>query len=149
MVMKRQTDNEHSLDTDLVNLLQHNKYAGAQKNLTVGPMLKGLLIQNPSGLPTPGEAAPIYTTDYSVDRIPGFGIQLWVYNPGTVKAIRFDADEITAVGAIGDVGERFAVLPALPGWSHFSTGEWNHVRAADNTLKVFILVDDTSMVEKK
>jgi len=134
---------ENAYDMGQIQLCQYNRYAGAQKNLTVGPWLAGIAYENAGSI--------LYTTDVSTQKTVEAGSQLAVYNNNAaVQILRIDKNTITALGSVGDVGETFSVIPCPPGeWTLISMGQWTYVRSGSSDLLTYLVLDDTKMRSKQ
>jgi len=126
-------------DEGQIEQIIYNPYAGAQKNLAVGPFLEGIAYEN--------AGAMAYTTNATTAKKIIFGSQIMVFNNNAaVQNIRLSGEATVpvAVGAIGDVGPDFCVIPCRPGeWAIMSLGPYNMVLASHADLKVYVIKDDT------
>lgn len=120
----------------------YNEYAGAEKNIQVGPVLKPLKL-----------TAITFTTDASTLRKISKGSQLAIYNNagavGSVVVSKLQTRTLLAPGAVdntagdgyGDVG-----IPCAPNaWTYVSVWDNSVVITSAATLLVFTIEDDSSV----
>lgn len=112
----------------------YNDYAGAQKNLSVGPVLQ------------PIRTGASWTCDAStVQELPA-GTQVAIYNnAGTVGALAFGSDISVAVGAVGsvDVNGSPTIACKPNDWTYACCGERTFIKTSAATLLVYVIQDDT------
>lgn len=122
--------------------LTFNRASGAQKNMIVGAHLKPLLV-DPS--------IPSYTTDATTAKSIRPGSLLAVYNnSGTVGSITIGDDSSVAALAVGATNSSGAVgIACKPNdWTYLSTFDKRFVRSSAATLLVYIVEDDTYIVDE-
>lgn len=138
MAKKTRKSKEINFDAQSVGNNCYNDYAGAQKNLNIGPKLLPIKL---------GETT--WTTDASVARQFVAGTSIYVFNTNTLtETIAFGKtqDLATPMG-VGDVdAEGNVAIPVIgEDWSHFSLGEDTWVRTSSSNVKVFVVQDHTIM----
>ena len=127
------------MDTHAIENSQNNKYAGAEKNISVGPNLVPVKYAN-AGVLT-------YTTDLSTVRIVGTGKSFAVYNPNTTGSITFGADATRTSLAAGacDQANGNVGVPCPQGWSYVSNYDQPAVITSASTILVFLIQDDSTL----
>jgi hypothetical protein len=132
----RQSKGKEVYDVNNLQNLLFNKATSAQKNLTVGPHLKPLIL-NP--------AAPTYTTDATTARAVRSGSLLAVYNNGGVASLTLGADASVPALAIGatDASGRVGIALKANDWTYVSVYDKHFVITTSATAYVYVIEDDT------
>ena len=128
-------------DTGSISNEQYNEASGAAKSVEIGPKL--IPIPTATGGTTSANAAAV--------GLPVAGRSVYIYNNSlTMGAVSFGGPTISApvagtIDASGAVG-----IPCEPNtWSRFSCGDATFVRTSAVTLLVFLVEDDSSLVQQK
>jgi hypothetical protein len=122
--------------------LTFNRASGGQKNLGVGPHLKPLLVD---------PATNTYSTDATTARTLRPGVLLAIFNKGSsVYSVTLGSDTSVAALAVGVTNSNGEVgIPCKPGdWTYLSTFDKRTVITNNNNLVVFVVEDDTYIVDE-
>ena len=134
MTQKTRKGKHRNFDSQHAASNTYNDYAGAQKNLSVGPVLQP--IRTGSG----------WTCDATtVQELPA-GTQVAIYNnSAVVGAVAFSTVLAVTVGAVGSVdvngSPTIACKPA--DWTYICCGERTFIQTSAATLLVYVIQDDT------
>lgn len=135
---KRQAS--ENFDTFSVQSNIYNQYAGGEKNLQVGPYLKPICLEGGT-----------FTTDATTARKIGAGAQVAIYNNSASAATaRFsELNTVTAgvAGAVDAEGKPSIILKPND-WTYLSSGEDSWLITSAATCLVYIIKDDSYMVNK-
>jgi hypothetical protein len=139
----RQIDGYNVLDPSAIAAIQHSDPAGSQKVSEVGRL--------PLPFPYISGGAVAYTTNLTTSRpLPRIGLGLAVYNNDTsVHSITVSQATTAALAAgVTNAGGNVGI-PCTPGtWTYIATGVNNWVVADSANLLVFLIADNTSIVNQ-
>jgi hypothetical protein len=133
----RKQNSEAVEDAANVSALTYNRYAGAFKNLEVGPMLEPL--DNGSGG---------FTTNATAAKGVRKGSTIAVYNNGgTLQSLTLGTSIAVAALAAGVADANGQVgYPCRPNdWTYLNSGEFGFLIANSANLMVFVIRDDTNV----
>ncbi len=125
----------------IANVL-YNEASGGQKNLPVGPALKPLDVDG---------SGTNWTTDATTARALVPGSILAIYNTsGAAESVTFGEDNTVSALAAGVTNASGHVgIPCPPhSWSYLSSYDKRFVRSTSANLKVFIIRDESFIIDQ-
>lgn len=134
MAKKRVNRNSSSFDIGQIASLQFNAYAGASKSMQTGPDFRKVGSNNFTSGQTAASGLSVAT-----------GSMLWLYNNDSVVHF-FTLSTNSAVAAPSAFASG---CPLAPGsWFQVSTGENSTIRTDSANVGVYIVNDDTALVDQ-
>lgn len=134
MAQKTRKGKDRNFDSQHAASNTYNDYAGAQKNLSVGPVLQP--IRNGSS----------WTCDATAVKELPSGTQIAIYNNDTaVGAVAFSSTSTVTIGAVGSVDANGSpTIACKPSdWTYLCCGERTFIQTSAATLLVYVIQDDT------
>jgi hypothetical protein len=133
---KKRQGNKVNYDSQTAASNTYNDYAGAQKNISVGPVLQPIRVGD----------APGWSCDASTVKELPPGTQLAIYNnAGAVGSVTFGKLASVASAAPGTVdADGSPSIACKPNdWTYACCGERTFVITSANTLLVYVIQDHT------
>lgn len=127
---------ERTFDPNHIETTIYNNTSGGQKNLSTGPLLEPIKIDDST-----------YTCDATIVKQIPEGTVFWIYNNSvSVRTVRFGSvNTITSSGVPGTCYADGTVdIACVPGeYTQLTSSSYNWIIASSADLKVYIMQDDS------
>lgn len=141
---KRNVKGNKVVDPSLISNNEYNEASGAQKQIDVGPKL--------IPIPTPLTPFGVTVANAAAVPLPSKGRSVAIYNnAGVVGVVTFGDSTVTAqaLGAVNAAQPTSVGIPCKPNdWTYLSAGDATHIITSAATLFVYLIEDDTSLVQQ-